>query len=134
MDLKKIRVDPKKRDNGVWFDYDDETSFLLRSYQSKAVKDTQDKVRKPYAKRLLRGTLSGDKIDELAMQVISSSVILDWKGVTDGGKAVKYTAARGMELLTKSESVRAEIADFAHDENNYLDDEIEEGLDAGKKS
>ena len=133
MELKKIRIDPKKQSEGVWFEVDDDTSLLIaRMNNPKFNKEFERETRQSrrFAKR---GMLPDDKAAEIVDKVVAKTVLLGWKGLKQDGEEIPYSEEKALELLQDEElaSFKEIVFDLATSEENFRREEIE---DARKKS
>ena len=138
IDLTKIKkaygTDLNKEVDGVWF-----KSSMIDGLELKIAKSGNPKysklarkLYKPYAKQLRKGLdLPESVTDEISVQLILDSLLLDWKGMPgEDGEEVAYSKAEAKALLDDQElkEFKAEILEFADDNARFqleIDEEIE---------
>ena len=100
MDLKNIRTDVKKEDEGVWYyPYGDANAgFLLGRYGSRRFKAARVAAREKYARDLATGD-SEEVSEKIAVEVMAEAIVLDWKGVKDDGKELPYSKENAIKVL-----------------------------------
>jgi hypothetical protein len=61
-------------------------------------------------------------------RAVSETVLLGWKGLAQDGKELKYTKEKAFEILAEdtSEEFLALVIEYAQDNENYRNEEIEE--------
>lgn len=130
MDLKSYKVDPVKVTDGVWEDFGDGTSILLarmgNSYYEKELK----KLATPYKRQIRTNTVSDTVYNDLINKAVSKTVILNWKGLKEDGKEIKYSPEKAYELLSNPiyRDFRELILAIAQEIEIFKEIEKEEGL------
>ncbi len=62
-----------------------------------------------------------DSISDAALlRATAEFILLDWDGVEDSGKAVKYSVAKAMEILEEHDDLARKIDNFSASRDNYL--------------
>jgi len=135
MDLSKNKIDSVKETEGVWCDFDNETSFLLARYENPAHKELMRKKIKPYRRQFRNNTASDDLVQKLEVECIAESIVLGWTGLMNGDKEIKYSVKTANEILSNPQYV--ELLEFvkeqANDLANFYVDIVEEGIENIKK-
>lgn len=128
MDMKNIKMDVKKQDDGVWVDVDGETQFLIARMYNKNFNKLFEKLTSPYKSPAKRHLLDGDLGEKIMTETIAKTVILGWKNLKDGDKPVLYSAEKAIEIIADPSyaSFREKVIDIATDENNYRAEEIKD--------
>lgn len=128
MDLNSLKVDTKKQTDGVWFDHDGETSFLIARMGNPKFKKLFGKLMAPHSKRFNDGKLSQKIQNELMAKAVSSTILLGWKGLTLDGKPIEFSQEKAFEILSDdtSDEFLALIIQYAEDNENYRNSELEE--------
>lgn len=99
MDLSSLKTDTKLADEGAWVDLDPTTRIKVARYGNRNFRDRLRALMKPYNRMIENGTMDDTKADELLVQAISETVVLDWEGLEMNGEPVTYSAAKAKELL-----------------------------------
>ena len=115
MELTELQPDEEKV-NGVWIDYGDEASFLIASSESEAYTKAQAKIAKKYPPHKVRKDLKTQT--DIAIEASAQALLLDFKGVTENGKAMKNTIENRRKILQTAE-LRNWIANQATDISNF---------------
>ncbi len=135
-------VNKQKAEDGTWIDKGDDFHVLIRRLQSKAVRDLNTKLMKPYS-HLTKGgkQLPNDIQDLVSRKLVSQAVLLDWKGtgapsveVSDEVSSAKgykptmieYSQEVGEEYFKNYPDFLEEIVDDASTIDNFRDEEREE--------
>lgn len=133
MDLKDISVSQSKSSEGVWFDVDSETSFLIARMFNPEFNRVFDKESKAYRQGVHRFGGDEEQAVELMTSVYAETILLDWKGLKRDGKEVPYSKEEAKRIFEDQRLValKQAIIEFSQNMANYRDEEIS---DTGKKS
>lgn len=77
---------------------------------------------KPVQNSLMKGFYDGDAADPMLIEVMAKTIVKDWEGFTEGGKAYTYSSARAQEMLTKYKDFRDWVAKNADDMQAYKEE------------
>ena len=106
MEINKFRIDPGKVETGVWKTlYEDETSgdkfeICVTKIPNRAYNQLLTRLQKPYQKlRRAGGEIPTKESEEITARAIAETVLLDWRGLTENGKAIAYDPKRGAQAL-----------------------------------
>ncbi|MGD2065551.1 MAG: hypothetical protein PVI43_00090 [Candidatus Bathyarchaeota archaeon] len=123
-DVSKGKRDRSKEVEGAWLHLDKETKFLVarannpeyKAFIAKNYRENESLINSPVH------TDEADKVADSAMLEATATFILKgWEGVTDAGKAVKYTPALAIKMLEEHDDIRQLIEDFSKNRSNYID-------------
>lgn len=121
MDLKNLRTDATKEVEGVWVDIGEGAEILVARMNNPRFLRVLAKHRKPLGRRVDRST----ELQESTMRLaIRDAILLDWKGMTDGGKSLPYNATNCLEALEVREFANI-VVQAAEDFDAYLAEEEE---------
>ncbi len=127
MDLKKeFGTNVKKEVEGVWCDFGEGCECLIARTGNPENRKAFEKIARPHRKRVRRGTLSDEVAEKISIQVTAESILLDWKGIEEDGKPVKYSAKNAIKLLTAYRDFREQVNEFADDMNMFKIENDEE--------
>jgi hypothetical protein len=116
-DLNDFRTDKDAKTNGVWIEFGGNASFKLASFDNAAFTDAFRKATKPYTD-LGRKIPDADQAAIMA-RCMANHIVLDWKGVYDGDKELKFSVAAAERLLTEIEMVRDRLIQEARSLENF---------------
>lgn len=103
--LNKYKTDKKAEVEGVWIEIDTGVELRIARLNNEKAKELRRSLEKPY--RNFQSV--PDKVNEDIMRkVVARTVLLDWRGMTDGSGAVAYSAEKAEELFV-------EYPDFLND-------------------
>jgi hypothetical protein len=100
MDLGKLRLDPKKSEEGVWCELDHETSVLIGRINSPHYRQTLREKMMPYVEDIRNDTYGQETQDKVTAETIAAAVLLDWKGLKENGEEVPYSEEKAVEYLS----------------------------------
>lgn len=123
MDINKLRVNTELSVDGTWVKHGD-TEFLIASLSGHKYLDAMSKH---------KASLAGGKtLDELEAKIalgaiLSETILLGWKGLTENGKEVKYTKSKAKHYLTDPDynEFRVLIMGLASDQEHFRYKDIE---------
>ncbi len=126
-DLKKIfATDKKKEQEGAWVDFGEGIRIKIARIGNPRYQEEFQRVSGPYKRQMRRGTMRDEVAEKLLTKVMAKTIVLDWEGLEEDGKAVKYSAEKAERILTDYPDLRDEIADLAKDIASFRAEEDEE--------
>lgn len=129
MDIRKFYSTDKLLENeGAWVDLDDETSIKVARIGNKAFKEVWKKETAPYQHSMKNKVLSDEAGEKIMIKVVASTILLDWKGVTENGKPVDYSLENAVRMLTEYKDFRDMVIEISSDMNNFKDKEEKEAI------
>ena len=75
------------------------TQFLIAPLSNLDQRRKLQRLTKPYMARIQKSNLDPAKQDDLYRQSLVSTVLLDWKGLTENGKPLKFDEDNANRLL-----------------------------------
>jgi hypothetical protein len=128
MDLKKdFSTNKKLEEEGAWVDVGDGGKLkIARAGNKKAIAHLR-LVSKPHMAQITYGKLADEVATELAVEVIAEAILLDWSGMTDGGKPLPYSKENAIKMLTDYPDFRDLVSKIS-DERKTFQKEIEEAV------
>lgn len=128
MDINTFATDTVAAENGIWFylDSEEETGFLIARFGNPKYRLSAAKHLGPHAQAMKRGALKLDTQDRLLAKVLAETVILDWKGLSRGGKPLKYSkeACEAILIEPKYVDLVKTLVDFSNEAEHYRLEEI----------
>ena len=116
MELNSIKTDTTKEVEGVWVQIVDDFECLIASIDSpkykRAITLSNKNIR-------LKGRVDEEEIEKENINTIPGNILLDWKGLTEGGKEVKFSVDKAKKILKEHPRIAARILAEASDLGNY---------------
>lgn len=122
MDIKDFLTDRTKEDEGVWIDCGEGLEIKVARMFNSTFNRTIAAYRKPLGRRFDRDL---ELQEQVLIKVMAECVVLGWKGLFDGDKAVKFSKPKSLELLTESRDFRNLISQIADEATNFQTEEAE---------
>lgn len=116
-DINEFRLDKDAKLNGVWIDFGGSASIKIAAFDNPAFSDAFRKATKPYND--LGKEISDDDQIEIMSRTMSQFIVLDWKGIFDGEKELKYSSEAAFRLLKELEWIRSKIIVEAQKLENF---------------
>ena len=130
MELNKLKTDSQKEVEGVWHDLGEGARIKIARAGNKAYAEYIQKAMKPHRKAIKAGTLSDKVAEKIVVGALAETVLLDWEGFTEGGKAVKYSIDKAKEILSNPDfhDFKEMVAELADDAEAYRTEVLEDDL------
>jgi hypothetical protein len=115
MDLKKeYGTDKDKELAGVWEDMGGGCKVLIARLGNENYSKVFRRISKPYQNAIRRGTLGNEKAEELLIQAMAECIVLDWQGLEEDGKKIKYSRDECVRVLKEYKDFRDHISELAN--------------------
>ena len=132
MDLKKeYGTDKNKELDGVWEDMGNGCKVLIARIGNENYSKVFRRISKPYQNAIRRGTLGNDKAEDLLIQAMAECIVLDWTGLEEDGKKVKYSREECIRVLKEYKDFRDHVSELANSMELFkreMDAEAEKNL------
>lgn len=115
--INDFRLDPEAKTNGVWIEMGGGAAFLVAAFDNPSFTDAFRKATKPYSE-LGKKIPDNDQL-EIMCRTMSQFVVLDWRGVYDGDKELKYSPDNAYRLLKELEWIRSRLINEAQNLENF---------------
>ena len=100
MKFSSFATDLNLEESGVWVDLGDGARLKLARIGNPAYKKLMREKLKPYRTQAARAGISEDKFTEMTCDVLSKTVLIDWKGWEDDkGKEIPYSHKNAYDRL-----------------------------------
>jgi len=116
-DINDFKLDKAAKQDGVWVEMGGDAAFLIASFDNPSFTDAFRKATKPYND--LGKKISEDDQLEIMARTMSQFIVLDWRGVFDGDKELKYSADNAYRLLKELEWIRSRLIAEAQNLENF---------------
>lgn len=135
MDINQLRTDLSAEEQGVWVTYQGDVQFKLARIDNPRYTAKLAAAIKPHRKAIRTDTMPDKDLLEITTAVLAETVVLDWKGIEEDGKPVKYSVEKAKEFLLDPslKDVTEWICTFAKDAANYRNDLIQQDIEVAKK-
>lgn len=124
MDLNELKTDPKKSEQGTWVRLDDTTRIKIARFGSERFQEAF-RARMAPTKKVKGRKLSDQENNEITVDIILDSILLDWEGMQLNGEEVPFSEAREILLNKKYKDFRLMLAEVADDIENFREEELE---------
>jgi len=123
MDINELKVDATLETEGRWVPISDDAEILVARLYNPNFNRVLEAKRKPHGRRVLKDV----KLQErLFRETLAETVLLDWKGMTEGGKPIKYSKETALRFLTDVREFANIVTAAADDLENFQKDEEED--------
>lgn len=135
MDLsKEFSTNEKAEIEGVWVDLGEESKLLIaRAFNDNFVKAWRA-LPTGLRRRIDKGNVSRKEDLKLFSGLLSDSILLDWTGLSDEGKVIKYSKENATKMLAKYKEFRNFVWEMAGDIQLFRNEELEEDIKNSKGS
>lgn len=136
-------TDEKAELEGIWMDYDGGSRVKLARFNNEKAQrmrlDWYQENKALLESLAEKGEEGENQRDELfkkgEAKIMSEAVLLDWEGFEDAkGKVVKYSAETAEQYLLLSKDFRKDMSMMSGNRDKYLLKNLQEDVEAAKKS
>lgn len=127
MELKKVAIDTEAASKGVWISVGDDAELLIARWDNPEFAKMVRKRVKKYSR--LSGDITESKeADRELADLLSKTVLLNWRNLTLGGVPFPYTQENAYKLLFEPEYVefRDLVVRLSQDASNFRTASVEE--------
>ena len=121
MDLSNLETNINFEHDGVWVDLEDadKTLLLIARIGNPRYNSRMRARMKTQQYALKMKELSIEAQEAIVTEVISETVLLDWKNLKYKGKAIKYSPTRAFEIMTQIKDFRNLVVEIADDMETF---------------
>lgn len=124
---KEFKTNKELEEGGVWVDIGDGGSLKVARAGNKKALAHSRLVAKPHMAQITYGKLSDEVATELAVEVLAECILLDWKGMTEGGKPLPYSKESAIRMLRDYPDFRDMVSQIANERKTFQR-EVEEAV------
>lgn len=126
MEINSLKVDQKKAEEGVWFEISEKTRIKLARIGALSYKKEVERLMKPYAhQRLHNKSIPLEIREDLAIQALAKTIILDWEGFTEDGNPYPYSYENAIKLLRESPPFAEYVTQLASSAEEFFREGVE---------
>ncbi len=127
MDIQQLKLDEKKSADGVWFESGiGDIRIKVRRLGNTRYKEVFQRLIRPYRRQIDRNALPEEVAEQILSRALSSTVLVDWENLTDGGEPVECTPENAYKYLLEFEELRAAVQDCAGEREEFRVAQLEE--------
>lgn len=126
MDIRKLFGSNKtKESEGAWVPIGGGIEVKVRraGQANKEFAAEQMKMLKPFSKQIAMNTMDMDVLRQINAKLFAKHIIVDWKGVSEAGKTVKFSKEKFLEYANEMPDFFADVFAAATELQNFQDDE-----------
>lgn len=121
IDLEDFILDESLENDGAWQEFQSGTRFKIASIENPDFVAMRQKELKKYEPIFQAGRdIPLSKKLEITRKCIAHTVLKDWSGFRIGGKEIKYSPDRGMQVMKQSRPIADFVSFHANRQANYL--------------
>jgi len=115
--IRISKTDPKKESEGVWTTYEGTKVLIARTHNTRFLRAMRRKAEDSVEGSLT--ALSDERSDEVMIEVMAETILLDWEPFVYDGQEVKYSKENALSLLKYDIDFRDYVSDFSRNPGNY---------------
>jgi hypothetical protein len=119
MDLSNWITDPALELEGAWIDVGDGAQLRIARSGNPRFREVAKKLAAPHQVAIRNASLASDVALRILVQTLSETILLDWKGLEEGGKPLRYSKKTAERLLTELPDFRQLVAELAGDRSRF---------------
>ena len=127
-DLEEFTADETKELEGVWvyFDIEETQGLLIAEAWNENFMKAFRKFPRGFQNRARLGTLDTKTDRRIWHKLLAETILLDWKGISHGGKALKYDPKVAASMMSEYKKFIKFVWDTASEESLYMKERAEE--------
>jgi hypothetical protein len=129
MDFKQIFCTNKdKEQDGAWVMLEGgvEVKVKRAGMGNKPFEFDRSKMFRPFNKQIMAGTMEPDILRQIHTTLLAKHIIVDWKGILEDGKPVKFSKEKFIEFANMSSDFLQGVLTAANEQQNFQDGEESE--------
>ena len=126
MDLTNYRTDAAKKQEGVWIPFFENSQVKIAHFENEEFKAAYRRETAVFTRTKRDAT--PDEASEIMIKLMARHIILDWKGIKDGGEDLPFSIEAAENLLREVDAARERLVNEAKDWSNFrkkADEELE---------
>ena len=104
---------------GVWVPIGEEATVKIARLGNPDAQQAYRRIPRATRRQIEEGTLSNKQAESFLVSFIAKNLLKDWKGFTDGGKAISYSSENALKMLKKHRRFRDKIWELATDDDLF---------------
>lgn len=117
-DINRFRTDETKEVEGVWSELGDGARIKVARIGNPEWLKQRRAFEAPHRDALAAGALPQELSEQIAVKAMARSILVDWEGIYEGAKPVKYSVADAERLLAIKD-FRALVMDLAVNQERF---------------
>ena len=114
-----LNIGQEVSDEAVWLDFDDNISLLIGRAGSVNYLKAKERLEKPFRKQIDRGKFPAEKRQNMELEAIANSILLDWKGIEQDGEPFPFTVENAVMAMKKYPAFFSFVVDASIDDDNF---------------
>jgi len=100
-EINDLRTDKKMETEGVWVDEIGGMRLKIARLENPDYQRFIARKSKPFRRQIARGNIEAvsEKMNDVIIEAFARYILLDWKNLTEKGKAIKYTYENACRIL-----------------------------------
>ena len=131
-DLSTFKTNEEKEVEGVWETLDTGCEVKVARWGNARMNEYYQRFPRVVRQRIDSGQVSDDRSAEILAEVMANTILLDWKGMADEGKPLKYSADNAQMALFKYKDFRVVVTEIAQDFKLFHDESVEDTVGNSK--
>jgi len=126
MDIRKLFGSNKaKESDGAWVPIGGGIEIKVKraGQANKEFAAEQMKMLKPFSKQIAMNTIDMDVLRQINAKLFAKHIIVDWRGVSEGGKSVKFSKEKFLEYANEMPDFFSDVFAAATELQNFQDTE-----------
>lgn len=123
---KKYDFDPNKEVDGVWEQIEGGASLLIARMGNLNFQKAYGKIPKAMQLSIDNKTIEDEDSGIILSNILAKTILLNWKGVGENKKELKYSEKSAAEYLLKYPDFRSLVIDLSNDLEKFHRDEVVE--------
>jgi hypothetical protein len=132
MDIRKrFGTSRELETDGVWVDLGDGSKIKVARIGNSRYNEVFQKLIAPFRRQVRMGNIPNEVADEILVKAMARTVLLDWEGIAEDGKAVPFSVENAYRLMKEYPDFRNVVSEVAQEMETFKEIDTE---DATKNS
>ena len=125
MDIKELfGTNEQLESEGVWFELGSGARIRLARQGNPKWNEFRRLKLRTYRNGFRGGVMTDETAEEIMLDLLAETIILDWEGLTSGGQELKYSKSCARDLLVDLRDFRDFVARASSEMESFRDTEI----------
>ena len=127
-DINSMATDKDLEKEGVWIELSGEARIKIARLNNPRYKELFTAKTKPHRQAIRNNVLSEKVADDIMIEVMAATILLDWENFFEGEKPLEYNLVNARRVLRELPDFRRMVYEMAGEADNFKQVEVEEAV------
>lgn len=115
----QLATDKKKQEGGTWITPGSGWKVKVAEFANPAFKSYWEAITVPFRRQIENKTISDAELEELMIDAMAETILVDWDGIVVDGKKFPYSKKNAVRLMTELPKFRDIVAEESRRFENF---------------